>query len=42
MDVAFVQAAVYDAVVGVDGRYAPYRFHARARAAPRSRRPRSP
>ena len=28
----FVQAAVYDAVVGVEGRYAPYRFHARARA----------
>jgi hypothetical protein len=27
---AFVQAAVYDAVVGVEGRYAPYRFHARA------------
>lgn len=27
----FVQAAVYDAVVGVDGRYAPYRFHAHAR-----------
>jgi hypothetical protein len=26
----FVQAAVYNAVVGVDGRYAPYRFHARA------------
>jgi hypothetical protein len=26
----FVQAAVHDAVVGVDGRYAPYRFHARA------------
>ena len=26
----FVQAAVYDAVVGIDGRYAPYRFHARA------------
>ena len=26
----FVQAAVYDAVVGVDGRFAPYRFHARA------------
>ena len=25
-----IQAAVYDAVVGVDGRYAPYRFHARA------------
>jgi hypothetical protein len=24
----FVQAAVYDAVVGVEGRYAPYRFHA--------------
>ena len=28
---AFVQAAVYDAVVGVEGRYAPYRFHAHAR-----------
>ena len=28
--VGFVQAAVYDAVVGVDGRYQPYRFHARA------------
>jgi hypothetical protein len=27
---AFVQAAVYDAVVGVEGRYAPYRFHAQA------------
>jgi hypothetical protein len=26
----FVQAAVYDAVVGIDGRYAPYRFHAQA------------
>ncbi|MGZ6563702.1 MAG: vanadium-dependent haloperoxidase, partial [Solirubrobacteraceae bacterium] len=26
----FVQAAVYDAVVGIDGRYRPYRFHARA------------
>lgn len=26
----FVQAAVYDAVVGVEGRYAPYRFHAHA------------
>jgi hypothetical protein len=26
----FVQAAVYNAVVGVEGRYAPYRFHARA------------
>jgi hypothetical protein len=26
----FVQAAVYDAVVGVEGRYEPYRFHARA------------
>jgi hypothetical protein len=29
--VGFVQAAVYDAVVGIDGRYKPYRFHARAR-----------
>ena len=28
--VGFVQAAVYDAVVGVEGRFAPYRFHARA------------
>ncbi len=28
--VGFVQAAVYDAVVGVDGRYEPYRFDARA------------
>jgi hypothetical protein len=28
---AFVQAAVYDAVVGVEGRYEPYSFHARAR-----------
>jgi hypothetical protein len=28
---AFVQAAVYDAVVGVKGRYEPYSFHARAR-----------
>jgi hypothetical protein len=27
----FVQAAVYDAVVGVKGRYEPYSFHARAR-----------
>ena len=26
----FVQAAVYDAVVGIDQRYEPYRFHARA------------
>jgi hypothetical protein len=26
----FVQAAVYDAVVGVEGRYAPYRFHGHA------------
>jgi hypothetical protein len=26
----FVQAAVYDAVVGIDGRYEPYRFHGRA------------
>jgi hypothetical protein len=26
----FVQAAVYDAVVGIDRRYEPYRFHARA------------
>ena len=26
----FVQAAVYNAVVGVDGRYAPYQFHAHA------------
>ena len=26
----FVQAAVYNAVVGVKGRYAPYRFHAHA------------
>ena len=28
--VGFVQAAVYNAVVGIDGRYQPYRFHARA------------
>ena len=28
--VGFVQAAVYNAVVGVEGRYAPYRFHAHA------------
>jgi hypothetical protein len=28
---AFVQAAVYNAVVGIEGRYAPYRFHAHAR-----------
>ena len=28
----FVQAAVYNAVVGIDGRYEPYRFHARAPA----------
>ena len=27
---AFVQAAVYNAVVGVERRYEPYRFHARA------------
>jgi hypothetical protein len=27
----FVQAAVYDAVVGVEGRFEPYSFHARAR-----------
>ena len=27
---AFVHAAVYNAVVGIEGRYAPYRFHARA------------
>jgi hypothetical protein len=27
---AFVHAAVYDAVVGVEGRYTPYRFHAHA------------
>jgi hypothetical protein len=27
---AFVQAAVYDAVVGIEGRYQPYQFHARA------------
>jgi hypothetical protein len=26
----FVHAAVYNAVVGVEGRYEPYRFHARA------------
>jgi len=26
----FVQAAVYDAVVGIDGRYQPYLFHQRA------------
>jgi hypothetical protein len=26
----FVHAAVYNAVVGIEGRYAPYRFHARA------------
>src|SRR6476646_1497191 len=26
----FVQAAVYDAVVGIEGRYEPYRFDARA------------
>jgi hypothetical protein len=26
----FVQAAVYDAVVGVEGRYKPYSFHAHA------------
>jgi hypothetical protein len=28
--VGFVQAAVYDAVVGIEGRYEPYRFEARA------------
>jgi hypothetical protein len=27
---AFVQAAVYNAVVGAEGRYEPYRFHAQA------------
>jgi hypothetical protein len=27
---AFVHAAVYDAVVGIEGRYEPYRFHAHA------------
>ena len=27
----FVQAAVYDAVVGIDRGYAPYAFHDRAR-----------
>jgi hypothetical protein len=27
---AFVQAAVYNAVVGIEGRYEPYRFHASA------------
>jgi hypothetical protein len=27
---AFVQGAVYNAVVGIEGRYAPYRFHAHA------------
>ena len=26
----FVQAAVYNAVVGIEGRYEPYRFHAHA------------
>jgi hypothetical protein len=34
----FVQAAVYDAVVGVEGRYEPYRFHATRRTAPPPRR----
>jgi hypothetical protein len=28
--VGFDQVAVYNAVVGIEGRYAPYRFHARA------------
>jgi hypothetical protein len=28
---AFVHAAVYDAVVGIEGRYEPYRFHGHAR-----------
>lgn len=28
--VGFVEAAVYDAVVGIDRRYEPYRFHARS------------
>jgi hypothetical protein len=28
--VGFVNAAIYDAVVGIDGRYQPYRLHARA------------
>ena len=31
--VGFVQAAVYNAVVGIDGRYEPYHFQARARHA---------
>jgi hypothetical protein len=31
--VGFVQAAVYNAVVGIDGRYQPYRFHVHARHA---------
>jgi hypothetical protein len=35
---AFVQAAVYDAVVGVKGRYEPYGFHARARREPPPKR----
>ena len=30
MYLGFVQAAVYNAVVGVEGQYAPYRFHAHA------------
>jgi hypothetical protein len=28
--VGFMHAAVYNAVVGIEGRYEPYRFHARA------------
>jgi hypothetical protein len=39
---AFVQAAVYNAVVGIEGRYAPYRFHGTHPAVPRPRRPRWP
>jgi hypothetical protein len=39
---AFVQAAVYNAVVGIEGRYAPYRFMPTHPAAPRPRRPRWP
>ncbi len=35
----FVQAAVYNAVVGIEGRYEPYRFDARAPRGASARRP---
>ena len=39
---AFVQAAAYNAVVGVEGRYVPTGSMPMRRAGPRSRRPRWP